>query len=124
MCIRGIRGAITVRADQSDLILQATQKLLTAVLRLNPSLRSEEIASVFFTITPDLISVHPAKAARMMGWTSVPLMCFQEIPVPGGLPRVIRVLVLWNTELAQDEIRHAYLGEAARLRQDLGTGHR
>jgi chorismate mutase len=54
-----------------------------------------------------------------MGWDHVPMMCACEIPVPGGLPRCIRVLIHWNTDCAQSAIRHIYLHEAAKLRPDL-----
>ncbi len=119
MTLRGIRGATTVEADQPEVILTATQELLTAILRANPSLQIEDIASVVFTVTDDLASVHPALGARQMGWDNVPLMCAGEIPVPGGLPRCIRVLLHWNTSLAQDAVRHVYMKEAVKLRPDL-----
>ena len=119
MTVRGIRGAITVDADQPDLVLLATQELLGALMRANPGLRTEEIASAFFTTTDDLISVHPALAARQMGWEHIPMMCAREIPVPGSLPRCIRVLVQWNTGRAQTAISHVYLRDAVTLRPDL-----
>ena len=98
MNIRGVRGAITVPADQSDLILEATRELLEAILKANDGMDPEDIASVFFTATPDLVSTFPAQGARQMGWGLVPMICAVEIPVPGSLPRVIRVLVHWNTD--------------------------
>ena len=119
MTTRGIRGAITVKADQPELILAATQELLGAILRANDGLQAEDIASAFFTTTDDLVSVHPALAARQMGWEHVPMMCAREIPVPGSLPRCVRVLVQWNTERAQSAIKHVYLREAVSLRPDL-----
>jgi chorismate mutase len=119
MTVRGVRGATTVDTDQPDKILAATQELLEAILRANPALRTENIASAFFTTTDDLVSVHPALAARQMGWNHVPMICACEIPVPGGLPRCIRVLIHWNTECEQNAIRHIYLHEAAKLRPDL-----
>jgi chorismate mutase len=119
MTTRGIRGAITVSADQPALILAATQELLGAILRANAGLQAEDIASALFTTTDDLVSVHPALAARQMGWEHVPMMCAREIPVPGSLPRCIRVLVQWNTERAQTAIKHVYLREAISLRPDL-----
>jgi chorismate mutase len=119
MPMRGIRGAIAVRQDEPDEILSATRELLQAILECNPGLRPGDLASVFFTVTEDLRSVHPAKAAREMGWGTVPLMCAQEIPVPGSLPLCIRVLLHWNTDLSQEEIQHVYLGAAACLRPDL-----
>jgi len=119
MTTRGIRGAITVSADQPAIILAATQELLGAILRANDGLQAEDIASAFFTTTDDLVSVAPALAARQMGWEHVPMMCAREIPVPGSLPRCIRVLVQWNTERAQTAIKHVYLREAISLRPDL-----
>ncbi|MDP1546790.1 MAG: chorismate mutase [Anaerolineales bacterium] len=119
MPIRGIRGATTVATDAPDLILHATRELLEAILAENEDMRPEDIASAIFTVTEDLAATFPAQAARQMGWGLVPMMCAREIPVPGSLPRVIRVLVHWNTELPQHRITHIYLREAARLRPDL-----
>ncbi len=119
MSIRGIRGATTVIADQPDLILQATRELLEAILQENEGLRTEDVASAIFTVTDDLTSTFPAQGARQMGWGLVPMMCAREIPVPGSLPRVIRVLVHWNTQIPQSEIRHVYLRDAVKLRPDL-----
>ena len=119
MTIRGIRGATTVLADQPDLILQATRELLEAILDANFEMEPEDVASAIFTVTDDLCSTFPAQAARQMGWEMVPMLCAQEIPVPEGLPRVVRVLVHWNTELPQSEIKHVYLRDAVKLRPDL-----
>jgi chorismate mutase len=119
MPIRGIRGATTIPADDPDLILQATCELLEAILLENKDLQLEDIASALFTLTEDLTSAYPALAARQMGWELVPLMCAREVPVPHGLSRCIRVLIHWNTDKAQSEIKHVYLREAARLRPDL-----
>lgn len=114
---QGIRGAITVEANEIDAILAATRRLLEAIVASN-RLRPEEIATVIFTVTPDLDAVAPARAAREMGWTDVPMLCLQEMAVVGALPRCIRVLVLWNTGRARDQVCHAYLGQARRLRPD------
>ena len=119
MPIRGIRGAITVSADEPDLILQATRELLEEILEENEGMQPEDVASAIFTVTDDLASTFPAQGARQMGWGLVPMLCAREIPVPNSLPRVIRVLVHWNTELPQNEITHVYLREAVKLRPDL-----
>lgn len=119
MTIRGIRGATTVAADTPDLILQATRELLEAILEENNGMRPEDIASAVFTVTDDLVSTFPAQAARQMGWDMVPMLCAREIPVPGSLPRVIRVLVHWNTDIPQSDVKHVYLRDAVRLRPDL-----
>lgn len=119
MPIRGIRGAITVPADDPDLILEATREVLEAILSANESMRPEDVGSAIFTVTEDLNSTFPAQAAREMGWGLVPMICAREIPVPASLPRVIRVLVHWNTEMPQDKIAHVYLRDAVKLRPDL-----
>jgi chorismate mutase len=122
MPVRGIRGATTAEADQPESILTATRELLSSILEANPTLQISDLASVIFTVTEDLCSVYPAQAARQLGWTNVPMMCMQEIPVPGGLSHCIRVLLHWNTDLTQESIQHLYLGAASRLRPDLRHG--
>jgi len=119
MAIRGIRGATTVSADEPDLILQATRELLEEILEENPGMKLEDIGSAWFSVTEDLVSTFPAQGAREMGWGLVPMLCAREIPVPNSLPRVIRVLVHWNTETPQSKIVHVYLREAVKLRPDL-----
>ena len=119
MAIRGIRGATTVSADEPDLILEATRELLEAILSANESIKPEDVGSAFFTVTDDLASTFPAQAARQMGWSLVPMVCAREIPVPGSLRKVIRVLVHWNTDVPQNEVTHVYLRDAVKLRPDL-----
>jgi chorismate mutase len=119
MAIRGIRGATVVKANRQDCIVDATQELLQEILDVNSSLTTEDIASVLFTMTEDLTATYPALAARLIGWTQVPMMCAQEIPVPGGLPLCIRILVHWNTDMPQSAIRHVYLHGATKLRPDI-----
>lgn len=119
MTTRGIRGATTVTEDNVDLILQATRELLEAIVKENASMKPEDIGSAIFTVTDDLAATFPAQAARQMGWSMVPMMCAQKIPVPGSLPKAIRVLVHWNTETPQSEIKHVYLRDAVKLRPDL-----
>ena len=119
MPIRGIRGATTVSVDEPEQILQATRELLESILAENEGMRPEDVASALFTVTDDLNATFPAQAARQMGWGLVPMLCAREIPVPNSLPRVIRVLVHWNTELQQNKITHVYLREAVKLRPDL-----
>jgi chorismate mutase len=116
--VRGIRGAITVARDEPSLILDATERLLRAIIDAN-AFSPDDVASALFTVTPDLISEFPAAAARRMGWTLVPLLNFTEIGVPGRLERCIRVLIHINTKTGQDEIRHVYLEGARVLRPDL-----
>jgi chorismate mutase len=119
MPIRGIRGATTVTADAPELILEATRELLEEMLAQNEGMQPEDVGSAIFTVTDDLASTFPAEGARQMGWGLVPMLCAREIPVPNSLPRVIRVLVHWNTDVPQNEITHVYLREAVKLRPDL-----
>lgn len=117
--VRGIRGAITVEQNRSGDILEATRELLTAIVKEN-TLSPEDIASAFFTVTADLNAEFPATAAReLMGWTYVPMLCANEIGVPGRLGMCIRVMVHVNTVKSQQELKHIYLKGAAVLRQDL-----
>ena len=120
---RGIRGATTVAGNDADRILDATRELLAQIIAQN-DVHEEDVASVFFTATPDLNAVCPAVAARRLGWTHTALICVQEMAVPGSLLRCIRVLVHWNTDRAIDEIHHVYLREARSLRPDLVDGTR
>jgi chorismate mutase len=115
MRCRGIRGATTVVENEREAMLEATRELLTLLVERN-EVPVAEIASAFFTVTEDLDAEHPALAARQLGWHDVALLCAREIPVPGGLPRCIRVLLHVNTERSLDEIRHVYLREAVVLR--------
>lgn len=117
--VRGIRGATTVERDEPELILEATAELLEAMLAANAIDDFEAIASIFFTTTHDLTSTFPAEAARRLGMTMVPLLCFQEIPVPNRVPRAIRVMMQINTTKAQHAIKHVYLRDAVTLRPDL-----
>ncbi len=119
MPIRGLRGATTVSADEKEQVLVVTQELLTAIQTANPGLRTEDMASVLFTVTDDITSTYPALAARQLGWDLVPMMCAREIPVPAGLPLCIRVLIHWNTDCDQHTINHVYLRNAVKLRPDL-----
>ena len=117
--LRGIRGATTVDRDEPEAILEATRELLAAMLEGNGIDDFEVIASIFFTTTPDLVSTFPAEAARELGMDAVPLICNQEIPVPGRLGRVVRVMMQVNTTRRQREMRHVYLRGATALRPDL-----
>src|ERR1700722_11347634 len=118
MSVRGIRGAIQVDANQRDVILAGTSELVSAVLARN-GLVGEDLISIFFTATPDLDAEFPAYAARLLGLTDVPLMCAREIPVPGAMPRVLRLLAHVETDRPRADLRHVYLAGAAALRTDL-----
>jgi chorismate mutase len=107
-----------VEVDSADAILAATGDLLLRMVEANHAAVAD-IASAIFTMTPDLTAAFPARVARELGWQHVPLLDAQEVPVPGSLSHCVRVLLLWNTDRSQEEVRHVYLREAASLRPDL-----
>ena len=115
MYCRGIRGATTVEHNDREEILSATTELLQLLIHQN-EFQIEDIASAIFSMTEDLDAEFPAVAARMLGWTEVPLMCAREIPVPGSLSKCVRVLLHVNTERSLSEIQHVYTRGAVSLR--------
>jgi len=115
---RGVRGATTAASNDRDIILDATRDLLGKIAEAN-GIEPDDIASILFTMTVDLNAEYPALAARQMGWTSVPLLCAQEIARPGSLPHTIRVLIHWNTAVSQQAVRHVYTNGAEVLRPDV-----
>ena len=119
MRVRAARGAIVVDADEAEALLDATGRLLDALIARN-EVAVHDLVSILFTATDDLRSAFPAEAARRLGLGRVPLLCAREIPVEGSLPSVVRVLMHFHTERAMDEVVHVYLDGAESLRDDLG----
>jgi chorismate mutase len=115
--IHGIRGATTVERNEAQEILDATDELLRAIIAAN-DLQPDDIVSAFFTVTNDLDAAFPARAAEDFGWNIVALLHATEIPVPGSLPRCIRLLVHAYTTRTRAEIKHCYLRRAIILRPD------
>jgi prephenate dehydratase len=115
-----IRGAISVEEDRPERIADATRELLGTIVERN-SLEIDEVANVIFTLTSDLTAAFPALAAREMGWVDVPLLCASEIPVPGSLPRCLRVLVQVELRAPRRLDTHIYLRKAVSLRPDVAA---
>lgn len=120
MMQRGIRGAITVASDTTENVKEAVIELLSQIQEKN-NINPENISHVIFTMTNDIKSVYPAKIAReqFKGWQFVPMVCMNEMNIENSLQKCLRVLIVVNTELAQNEIKHVYLKGAANLRKDL-----
>jgi len=120
--VRGIRGATTATANTADAIIEATEELLSELVHLN-DLDPSEIASAFFTTTPDLTAEFPAHAARRLGWLEVPMLCGHDMqvqqPNARGVPMCVRVLLLYNTPRPQSAMRFSYLRGAQAIKQDL-----
>jgi chorismate mutase len=115
---RGIRGAIAVSANNKKSILAAAKELLAEMTEAN-KIEIKDIAAIIFTTTPDLNAEFPAVATRELGWPSnLALLCGHEMSVPNALPHCLRVLMLVNTERGTEEIRHIYLGEAKKLKDE------
>lgn len=119
--VRGVRGATTATDNTREAITEATSQLVQSLLDVN-DIVPEDIATVIFTVSPDLTAAFPAEAARELGLHDVPLLCATEIAVPSALPRCIRVLMHVNTTVPQKDIQHLYLREAQSLRPDLPNG--
>ena len=112
-----LRGAISVDRNDAQDILDATTELMNAIMERN-ALAPEDVVSCIFTVTEDLDAEFPAVAVRSLGFEGVPLLCAREIPVPGALPRVIRVLIHYYPADGRRPT-HVYLREASSLRSDL-----
>ena len=117
MRLVALRGANSVKDNTGEAILGATDELMREILKRN-GLGADDLVSCIFTLTPDLDAEFPAVAARKMGLSNVPLLCAREIPVPGALPNVIRVLIHAYKPNGQPA-EHVYLHEARKLRLDL-----
>jgi chorismate mutase len=116
---RGVRGAITVKENNEQVIFQATDRLFKKIIHDN-QIEPEQVASVFISVTDDITEAFPAKVLRSMeGWSYVPVICMKEITVRSALDKCIRVMMHINTSKSQQEINHVYLEDAVTLRPDL-----
>ncbi|WLR44271.1 chorismate mutase [Bacillus carboniphilus] len=117
--VRGIRGATTVDRNEEKQITEASMNLLKEMIKLN-NIQSEQVASLFISVTSDLSASFPAKALRQLeGYQFVPVMCMKEIDVKDSMPMCIRMMMHINTTMDQVDIHHVYLKEAVGLRPDL-----
>lgn len=116
--LRGLRGATTIDEDTTVQIHDRVQALVTAMLERN-AVGHDDLVSILFTATADVVAMFPAAAARALGLGDVPLICAQELSIVGGTPRCIRVLMHLYTEQRRDELHHVYLEGARELRDDL-----
>jgi len=117
MRLFALRGATSVDANESAAILGATEELMRQIMERN-EIGPDDVVSCIFTLTEDLDAEFPAVAARKLGFDRVPLLCAREVPVPGALGRVIRVLIHYYADESH-RAQHVYLGEARALRGDL-----
>lgn len=117
--VRGVRGAITVKQNNGEEMVKATERLIADMIEQN-KIDPDQVCSAFISATEDLDAMFPARALReLKGWEYVPVMCMQELAIKGGLEKCIRIMMHVNTEVEQKEIRHVYLEGAVVLRPDL-----
>lgn len=116
--MRALRGATTCTADTAEEIVLATSELLREMFERN-GVTHDDLISIVFTATPDLSAEFPAAAARALGISDIPLLCSQEMDVPGAVPRCVRVLIHLYSDRGLSELRHVYLRDARQLRTDL-----
>ena len=116
--VRAVRGATTVDEDTAPAITERVVALLDQILERN-GLDEDDIISILFTATDDIVSTFPATAARSMGLGAVPLICARELAIVGSVPRCIRVMLHVTTDRSRHDIHHVYLEGAHGLRDDL-----
>lgn len=116
--MRALRGATTVERDDPETVIEGTRELLQEMLVRN-GVTPDDLISVVFTATPDLVSDFPAAAARAIGISDVPLLCAREIDVAGAVPLCVRVLMHLHTTKSRKELRHVYLNGATSLPTNL-----
>ena len=118
LSVRAIRGATTIDDDTPESITERVVALLSRIMERN-GLVEEDIISILFTATEDVVSAFPATAARSMGLGAVPLICARELSIVGSVPRCIRLMMHVSTEHSREDIHHVYLEGAQGLRDDL-----
>lgn len=118
MALLAIRGATSLDEDREEHLLQRTRELIEEILERN-ALTHDDVVSVFFTGTPDIVSAFPAVAARELGFGDVPLMCAQEMDVAGAAPLIVRLMMHVDIDRKRADIQHVYQHRARQLRQDL-----
>ena len=118
MAVRAVRGATQLDVDEREHMLARVTEMVTEVMDAN-GWDVDDFISVIFTATTDLVSEFPAYAARMLGFTDVPLICTRELEVEGSMPRVVRMMAHVESDLPRADITHVYLHGAAALRRDL-----
>ena len=116
--LRALRGATTLEEDTSEQVNERVRALVSALLERN-GIDHDDLVSILFTATDDIVSMFPATAARSLGLGDVPLICARELAVAGAVPRCVRVLLHFYTERTRDSLHHVYLEGARGLRDDL-----
>lgn len=114
-----IRGATSIKNNSANEIKAGVIELLKQIIEEN-NLKIDNMVNIIFTSTHDLNAIHPATVAREeFKFSNIPMLCAQEMKVPGDLERCIRVMIQVYANIPKDKVKHIYLREAAKLRPDL-----
>lgn len=113
-----IRGAISVKANTGESILEATKELMQALMKEN-LLEEEDLVSVITTATDDLNKAYPGRAIRELGYNTTPILCMQEMKVENSSKKMIRLLMHIDSKKNKSQVKHQYLKDAKELRPDL-----
>jgi chorismate mutase len=116
--LRALRGATTLEEDTAEQVGERVQALVTAMLERN-GIAHDDLVSILFTATDDVVSMFPATAARTLGLGDVPLICARELGIAGAMPLCVRVLMHFYTDRSREALHHVYLEGSRGLRDDL-----
>lgn len=115
----GLRGAAFCENTISD-ISTVVVEMYQTLLQSN-KLLEKDIVSIFFSLTPDLEAINPAKALREAGHAhEQALFCAAEAISKDSPQKVIRILIHAYAESTHKPV-HAYIRGAESLRPDLIT---
>jgi len=112
-----IRGATTIAQDTKEEISLAVKELLDEIFTVN-ALEKDEVRAFVFSLTTDIHSYHPAKAARECGYDYAPLFAAIEPDINGGLKLCIRLMLLTDL-FSERKVKHVYQKGAKTLRKDI-----
>ncbi len=117
---RGIRGAITIESNTIEALREGVKELFSSIKNKN-NIKESDISHVIFTMTDDLDCIYPAQIAReeFEEFKTVPMVCLSEMKIKNSLNKCLRILIVINTNLSQNEIKHVYLKGAEILRKDI-----
>ncbi|GAB6090867.1 chorismate mutase [Spirochaeta dissipatitropha] len=109
-----VRGAVQLETDSVISMREAVTELLGTLCRQN-DLHEDDIISIQFTQTSDLVQANPARELRSSGFENVSLFCSLEPDYPESLERTLRVLVTYRSSI-QHKPSAVYLGKTLGLR--------
>lgn len=117
--LTAIRGATSCE-NTKESILEAVHNMCDELFIQN-KIKSSDMVSIQFSMTPDLTVLNAAAALRKgnpcIDCSKVALFCTQEALIEGGMSKVIRVMVTTYVSRKQ-EIKNIYQNGTDALRPD------